>query len=284
MSITYPTSIDSFPSVTSTTRTDTGVPHAELHMDELAAIIAIEQLLGITGDTDPATLIGKIASLVSLSKITASPTSGPTFFDMFLADASSYEVDEPVFLSDGLGNSLYGSIDYIDYGTGEIVVHAFFGIGVQGDPLLIPADTKLLPIGRPGQNGNDGVGWTTLTSGGFALVGSDYVLTCDGDVAAPYPIGLWIYVSDGTNSLRAQVNNNTSAFGVLKCTAVTATVVGSPTSLSGGQYVVAANGLDGATGAPGNDGIDGAPGAPGATGATGSSGAGSGGSNAIYFA
>jgi len=59
-SSTFPVSLDSFSDPTSTTRTDTGIPHGALHALENDAIAALEAKVGIDGSTDHASIDWKL--------------------------------------------------------------------------------------------------------------------------------------------------------------------------------------------------------------------------------
>jgi len=61
VSISFPTLLDTFDTVTGTTRTDTGVPHAALHMTELAVLFALEAKVGIDGSSVVTSIDWKLA-------------------------------------------------------------------------------------------------------------------------------------------------------------------------------------------------------------------------------
>jgi hypothetical protein len=207
--------------------------------------------------------------------LTRSPEVLGEYFLLSLVDASAFNSEElPVYLRNG-EDSISGQIagthedDPDDCAENQVLVHPWSGgSGTSGDPTQIPEGTLVTFSGRPGVDGNNGIGPVEMV-GNIADIGSAFIINfaglgdLGGSFGALFSLNEWIQTDDGNgNSLRARVSVAQSSTGSITVAKAGATINGNPTLITG-CIVTIANGLDGAPGAPGDPGTPGDPGAKG---------------------
>jgi collagen type I/II/III/V/XI/XXIV/XXVII alpha len=232
---------------------------------------------GDAGVTGPTGATG--ANGIGISSLTVSPEVLGPFFRLTLVDASAYETNGWVYISDTLGNGIFimGQVaathleDPDDCAVNQILVRPWHDNGTNGDPTQILPGTFLTFIGRPGLFGADG-------TGPAAEVNSVQDADPNWRVTVQAPLGLteWpgatfglgqrLFCNNGTDSLRGYVSAPMADGVTVLIRKSDAITTGDVTLIVAPTIITLSDGLDGATGATGQAGSTGATGTSGTNG------------------